>query len=200
MVSTTAQRAALAAVLALLLAGCSRFSRSPSEAAVKPDKERKPAPELSLADASGAMVKLADYRGKVVLLNFWATWCGPCEVEIPWFIEFQQKYKDRDFAVLGVSFDDDGWKSVKPYVATHKINYRIVIGSEKISQLYGGIDSLPTTFILDRQGRIAAQHLCLVDKSDYQNEILKLLDDPQRAARDSAGGDLARLLRPAQRP
>src|SRR5438874_1720884 len=81
---------------------------------------------------------------------------GPCEVEIPWFIEFEQKYKDRDFAVLGVSFDDDGWKSVRPYIAAHKINYRIMIGTEKMSQLYGGVDSLPTSFIVDRQGRIAA--------------------------------------------
>jgi peroxiredoxin len=200
MVLTKFQRAAAAAALAFVLAGCSKLSRSPADAAVKSDQDRKPAPGFSLADASGAPVNLADYRGKVVLLNFWATWCGPCQIEIPWFIEFEQKYKDRDFAVLGVSFDDDGWKSVRPYIASHKINYRIMIGTEKMSQLYGGIDSLPTTFILDRQGRIAAQHLGLVDKSDYQNEILKLLDDQKRAARDSAPGSLAGLLRPDQRP
>ena len=201
MVFTNVQRAAAAAaVLAFVLAGCSKLSRSPSDAAVKSDKDRKPAPSFTLADADGKPVNLAEYRGKVVLLNFWATWCGPCEVEIPWFIEFQRKYKDRDFAVLGVSFDDDGWKSVKPYIATHKINYRIVIGSEKMAQLYGGVDSLPTSFILDRQGRIAAQHVGLVDKSDYQNEILKLLDDPRQVAGDSASGSLARLLRPDQRP
>ena len=194
------QWAAAAAGLVFLLAGCSKLSRSSADATVKSDKDRKPAPAFSLTDARGTPVTLAEYRGKVVLLNFWATWCGPCEVEIPWFIEFEQKYKDREFAVLGVSFDDDGWKSVRPYIASHKINYRIMIGTEKMSQLYGGIDSLPTTFILDRQGRIAAQHLGLVDKSDYQNEILKLLDDQKRAARDSAPGSLARLLRPDQRP
>lgn len=202
MVLTMLQRAAAAAALALLLAGCSKLSlsRSSADADVKSDKDRKPAPAFSLTDASGAAVNLADYRGKVVLLNFWATWCGPCQIEIPWFIEFEQKYKDRDFAVLGVSFDDDGWKSVRPYIASHKINYRIMIGTEKMSQLYGGVDSLPTTFILDRQGRIASQHVGLVDKSDYQNEILKLLDDQKRAARDSAPGSLAGLLRPDQRP
>ena len=200
MVSSRFKWAAAAAALAFLLAGCSKLSRSPADAAVKSDQDRKPAPAFSLTDASGAAVNLADYRGKVVLLNFWATWCGPCQIEIPWFIEFEQKYKDRDFAVLGVSFDDDGWKSVRPYIASHKINYRIMIGTEKMSQLYGGVDSLPTTFILDRQGRIAAQHLGLVDKSDYQNEILKLLDDQKRAARDSAPGSLAGLLRPDQRP
>jgi peroxiredoxin len=199
-VSIRFQRAAAAAALVFLLAGCSKLSRSSADADVKSDKDRKPAPAFSLTDARGTPVTLAEYRGKVVLLNFWATWCGPCEVEIPWFIEFEQKYKDRDFAVLGVSFDDDGWKSVRPYIASHKINYRIMIGTEKMSQLYGGVDSLPTTFIVDRQGRIAAQHVGLVDKSDYQNEILKLLDDQKRAARDSAPGSLARLLRPDQRP
>ena len=199
-VLTRFQSAAAAAALALVLAGCSKLSRSPADAAVKSDKDRKPAPAFSLTDARGTPVSLADYRGKVVLLNFWATWCGPCEVEIPWFIEFEQKYKDRDFAVLGVSFDDDGWKSVRPYIAAHKINYRIMIGTEKMSQLYGGVDSLPTTFIVDRQGRIAAQHVGLVDKNDYQNEILKLLDDQKRAARDSAPDSFALLLRPNQRP
>jgi peroxiredoxin len=193
-VSNKFQRAAATAAFALLLAGCSKIARS-----VKSDQDRKPAPAFSLTDARGAPVSLEDYRGKVVLLNFWATWCGPCEVEIPWFIEFEQKYKDRDFAVLGVSFDDDGWKSVRPYIASHKINYRIMIGTEKMSQLYGGVDSLPTTFIVDRQGRIAAQHVGLVDKSDYQNEILKLLDDQKRTARDSAPGSLA-WVRPDQRP
>jgi cytochrome c biogenesis protein CcmG/thiol:disulfide interchange protein DsbE len=192
------KRAASVAAVAVLLACCTRLSNSSEE--LKAEKDRKPAPSFSLTDSGGKPVTLADYRGKVVLLNFWATWCGPCEVEIPWFVEFEQKYKDRDFAVLGVSFDDDGWKSVRPYVASHKINYRVMIGSEKMSQLYGGIDSLPTSFILDRQGRIAAQHVGLVDKNDYRNEILKLLDDQQRAAGDSAPGGLARVLRPDQRP
>ena len=169
------KRAASVLAVAVLLACCTRLS-NPSEE-LKAEKDRKPAPSFSLIDSSGKPVTLADYRGKVVLLNFWATWCGPCEIEIPWFVEFEQKYKDRDFAVLGVSFDDDGWKSVRPFVAAHKINYRVMIGSEKMSQLYGGIDSLPTSFILDRQGRIAAQHVGLIDKGDYRNEILKLLDD-----------------------
>jgi cytochrome c biogenesis protein CcmG/thiol:disulfide interchange protein DsbE len=129
-----------------------------------------------LTDNTGKAVKLSDYRGKVVLLNFWATWCGPCKIEIPWFVDFEKTYKDRDFAVLGVSMDDDGWESVKPYIERSKINYRVMIGTEEISRQYGDIASLPTTFILDRDGRIAAAHIGLVSKSEYQNEILKLLD------------------------
>src|SRR5947208_1985561 len=100
--------------LAVFLAACSRKS------AVRTETERQQAPDFTLKDATGTAVKLSDYRGKVVLLNFWATWCGPCKIEIPWFIDFQQQYKDRDFAVLGISMDDDGWQSVKPYVAEHK--------------------------------------------------------------------------------
>jgi peroxiredoxin len=161
--------------LMLCVDGCgSRLN----EARVRKEQDRKGAPDFTLKDASGAAVKLSDYRGKVVLLNFWATWCGPCKVEIPWFIDFEKQYKDRDFAVLGVSMDDDGWKSVKPYVADKKINYRVVIGSDEVTTLYGGVDSLPTTFIIDRDGRVASVHIGLVSKLTYQDEITKLLESP----------------------
>jgi peroxiredoxin len=188
--------AAVSIALALI-AGCSKTS--------KLDAGRKQAPNFSLKDAAGNTVNLADYRGKVVLVNFWATWCGPCEVEIPWFIEFEQKYKDQGFAVLGVSMDDDGWKSVQPYVAKHKINYRVMIGSEVVSQQFGDIASLPTSFVLDRQGRIAANHVGLVEKKEYQDEIVKLLQDIKTAAMVHPGaGELAGLtgtgVRAGQRP
>ncbi len=192
-------RLAFAAMLALLIASCSRPSPK-----ISGSSDRKVAPAFTLRDSSGAQVTLADYKGKVVLLNFWATWCGPCQVEIPWFVEFEQKYKDRNFAVLGVSFDDDGWISVRPYMAAHKINYRIMIGSDQLSQVYGGVDSLPTSFIIDRSGRIAATHVGLVDKRDYQDEILKLLDDPKagldRREDDATAPRIALVLRPGQRP
>jgi len=195
--------AAASAALALLLASCSRPSSLPSE--LKSEGQRKPAPNFSLKDADGNAVNLTDYRGKVVLVNFWATWCGPCEAEIPWFIEFEKKYKDKGFAVLGVSMDDDGWKSVRPYVASHKINYRVMIGSEVVSQQFGEIESLPTSFVLDREGRIASNHIGLVDKVDYQNEIVKLLEDPKTVAVPGTGtGVFAGLtgagVRTGQRP
>jgi peroxiredoxin len=172
-------------------------SAADPDAGLKPAGKRKPAPTFALKDAGGASVNLVDYKGKVVLVNFWATWCGPCKVEIPWFIEFQEKYKDRDFAVLGVSMDDDGWKSVKPYLAEHKINYPVVIGTQLISDQYGSIDSLPTSFMLDRQGRIAAIHIGLAEKSEYQDEITKLLADAKASVERSSGALLAAV--PASR-
>ncbi len=163
---------AIAILSSLAFTGCSNTTH----ASVKDQSKRKLAPDFALKDATGKTVKLSDLRGDVVLLNFWATWCGPCQIEIPWFIDFQKEYKDRKFAVLGVSMDDDGWTSVKPYIEQRKINYRIVVGTEDTSTLYGGVEALPTTFLIDRSGRIAAAHTGLISKSEYKDEIVKLLD------------------------
>lgn len=133
------------------------------------------APDFVLTDANGRPVRLSDFRGKVVLLNFWATWCPPCRVEIPWFVEFQETYGERDFVVLGVSLDVDGWNSVKPFMVAERVNYRMMIGNAKIVELYGGVESLPLTFLIDKSGRIAASHSGLVSKSDYRAGIEALL-------------------------
>ena len=161
--------------LALAMAACSS-QKSPSKGGMKPDNARQKAPDFTLRDAEGRAVKLSDYRGKVVLLNFWATWCGPCRIEIPWFIQFEKEFKDRGFAVLGVSMDDDGWNAVKPYIERMRLNYRVVMGDSLVSDLYGGVDSLPTTFMIDRQGRVARIHIGLVGRSEYQDDINALLD------------------------
>jgi thiol-disulfide isomerase/thioredoxin len=168
-----------------LFTGCKAETAKRKE--VKPDGSRKAAPEFALKDVNGKTVNLSEYKGKVVLLNFWATWCGPCKIEIPWFIDFEQKYKDRGFAVLGVAMDDEGREIVKPYIEKSKINYRIVLGDDSVATMYGGIDSLPTTFVLDKDGKIASTHVGLVSKSDYENEIQQLLSNAQRtdAGRDS---------------
>jgi peroxiredoxin len=163
-----------AIVVSLSITGCNK-SETPVKAAVKPEKDRKNAPEFTLKDANGANVNLSDYRGKVVLLNFWATWCGPCKIEIPWFIDLEQRYKDQGFAVVGVSMDEDGWEVVKPYIENRKVNYRVLLGNDIVGNLYGGIESLPTTYMIDRDGRIASIHIGLVSKKDYENEIIQLL-------------------------
>jgi peroxiredoxin len=184
-----------AAALAILFFSCLEFSCSsspkapaaavssaPAASESPADKTGSVAANFTLKDAAGKDIKLADYKGKVVLLNFWATWCGPCKVEIPWFMEFNKTYGDRGFAVVGVSMDDDGWKSVKPYVAEKKLDYAVVIGNDDLGKLYGGVDSLPTTFIIDRSGKIAYVHMGLEGKDTYQKEILALLDRPVTVA------------------
>jgi peroxiredoxin len=177
----------------LLLGGCSRLvdPEQTHAASVKQDKDRKAAPDFALKDANGATVRLSDYKGKVILLDFWATWCGPCKIEIPWFMEFEQQFKNRGFAVLGVSMDEGGWETVKPYIEERRINYRILMGTDEVGQAYGGVDSLPTTLLIDRSGRIAAVHIGLEEgKKDFRDEIDHLLQsDAPSDVRSAAGGD-----------
>lgn len=180
----------------LFLTGCNgERERAKSKASLKSDSTRKPAPEFALKDIDGRTVNLSDYKGKVILLNFWATWCGPCKIEIPWFIDFEQKYKDRGFAVIGVAMDDEGWEVVKPYLAQSKINYRVIMGNDSVASLYGNVESLPTTFILDQEGKIASTHIGLVSKSDYENEIVQLLNGVSQ--RSDAGRNIVAARRAA---
>ncbi len=163
---------------ALTIAGCSAGEPvAVAESSLKPVDDRNVAPDFELRDASGQVVRLSDYRGKVVLLNFWATWCGPCKLEIPWFIEFEKKNSDRGFAVLGVSMDEDGWDAVKPYLEQARVNYRVLMGTDEAAMLYGGVQSLPTSFLIDHDGKIARVHIGLVSKADYENDIEALLNE-----------------------
>jgi peroxiredoxin len=169
------------AALALCgLMACLACSHSPTVHAqsVKDSKDRKAAPDFELKDSAGKIVKLSDFRGKTVMVDFWATWCGPCKIEIPWFMDFERKYKDQGFVVLGVAMDDEGWQVVKPFVEEMKMNYRVVLGNDRTSDMYGGIEALPTTVLIDREGRIASMHVGLAGKKDFQDAIEKLLETP----------------------
>ncbi len=179
-------------VAALALAACSRMGTGSN---VRGAMERKTAPNFSLKDADGRTVQLSDYRGKVVLLNFWATWCGPCKIEIPWFIEFEREHKGEGFAVIGVAMDDEGWEAVKPYIQDAGVNYRILLGADSVAQLYGGIDSLPTTFIIDREGRVAAVHIGLVGKDTYEKDLREVLKNSPGVAGLGGAVEPARVAR-----
>lgn len=181
------------AALFLLLNACSAGS-DPAKSSLKPEAERRPAPDFALRDSQGKIVRLSDYKGKVVLLNFWATWCGPCKLEIPWFVEFERQHKDQGFAVLGISMDEDGWDAVRPFVSRIGINYRVLMGDDAVAQSYGGVDSLPTTFFLDREGRIASVHIGLVSRSSYERDLKELLQTSSGSTADRARADAPALL------
>jgi peroxiredoxin len=171
-------RASLAAVSALLLAclltGCSS-TISKQAIAVKDNKHRQSAPDFTLKDADGRTVHLSDYRGKVVLLNFWATSCGPCRMEIPWLTNLERRKKDRGFEVLGVALNEDGWDDVKPFLARMKVNYRVLMGDDRTSEAYGGIEAIPTTLLIDKQGKIASIHIGLASPKEFEDGIDDLL-------------------------
>ncbi|MGA2412829.1 MAG: TlpA disulfide reductase family protein [Candidatus Sulfotelmatobacter sp.] len=110
----------------------------------------------------------------MVLLNFWATWCDSCKQEIPWFMQFESKYKESGLTVLGVSMDDDGWKAVRPFLQEKKLNYPVVIGSESLGKLYG-LNAMPRTVLIDREGKIALAYEGVVNREGCEKEIQALL-------------------------
>jgi thiol-disulfide isomerase/thioredoxin len=135
----------------------------------------KLAPGWELQGLDGKAVHSTDFKGKVVILDFWATWCPPCRAEIPGLIELQKKYAAQGLAVVGVSVDEAGLKTVKAFSDKNGINYPVVLTDNKIVDAYGGIDGLPTTFIIDRNGHIVKQHLGFTAQAEFEEEITPLL-------------------------
>lgn len=133
------------------------------------------APNWHLQNLEGKPVKLSDFRGKVVLLNFWATWCPPCREEIPDLISLQKQYGPRGLVVVGVAMDEGGAAVVQPFVKKMGINYPVVAGDQKTADAYGGIEGIPTTFVIDRSGKVVAGHEGGADRATFEADIKPLL-------------------------
>jgi cytochrome c biogenesis protein CcmG/thiol:disulfide interchange protein DsbE len=141
-------------------------------------------PQVTFKDLQGADVSLSSLKGKVVLVNFWATWCEPCLEEIPWMIDFQQKYASRGFTVLGVAMDDEGKSAVEPFVQKHRfdvggqsmgMNYPIVLGNDDIGQKFGGLIGLPTSVLISRDGKIVKRFIGMPGRDLVSSEVEGLL-------------------------
>lgn len=132
------------------------------------------APDFLLKGLNGETIRLADYRGKVLMIDFWATDCGPCREEIPGFVELQDRYRDQGFVIVGVSLDS-GPEPVRDFYKEFKMNYAVGLDAEDLDQRFGGIIGIPTTFLIGRDGRIYAKHVGTTDPSVFEREIKSLL-------------------------
>lgn len=164
-----------------VMASCSGKDENKSaQAAPQPVKapvsKKAVAPDFALKDYDGNVVKLSDYKGKVVLLDFWATWCGPCKMEIPGFIKLQQKYRDKGLTIIGISLDQPGWQVVKPFMDEYGINYPIVLGDRNVVMAYGGITGIPTTFVINQQGEVVDKVVGYRPDSYFENVIKQLIN------------------------
>jgi peroxiredoxin len=172
-----------AALSCAAFAGCAEAATI--RAVLKSPGARTEAPAFRLADASGKTEQLADYRGKVVLLNFWATDCGGCRLEIPWLVDIDQAFKNRSVAVIGISMDisyedlknsAEAWEKVKPFAASHRIAYPILMGENEALKRYD-IQALPVSYLIDTHSRVAATYAGLIDKDDVKANINALLTE-----------------------
>jgi len=139
------------------------------------DVAGKPAPDFTLESLEGKNVQLSSYKGQAVLLNFWATWCGPCKIEMPWFVELQKEYGPQGLQIVGVAMDDASKDEITKFVKEMGVNYTILLGKEAVGQDYGGVNVLPTTFFIDRDGKIVAREFGLQSRSLFVDNIKKAL-------------------------
>lgn len=183
-------RMATVVVMALPLSGfgVATVATKGVTAKIQPVQQRKLAPDFALKDAADRTVRLSDHRGRVVLLDFWATKCGGCVEEIPWFIEIANTFAAKGLATVGVSEDiayenlkgaDEAWTLVKPFIRDHKVPYPVLMGDRQVTTSYD-IKALPLTYLIDRGGRVSALYMGLVDRADIEANIRALLAERSR--------------------
>jgi thiol-disulfide isomerase/thioredoxin len=133
------------------------------------------APNFRFKSSTGKTIELAKLRGKVVVINFWATWCGPCRAEIPGFLEVYKSYKSKGLEIIGISLDETGWDVVKPFLEKYKITYPVVVADGKVVHDYGGINAIPTTFVINRDGNVVSGHRGLLPKAQLEKILREVL-------------------------
>ena len=148
------------------------------------------APDFTLESLDGKRVSLSDMRGKAVLLNFWATWCGPCKIETPWLVELQNQYGPQGLQVIGVAMDDSGKDDIAKFAKEMGMNYPVLLGKESVGEAYGGVPALPESFFIGRDGKIVGKIMGLESRSEIEDSIKKALNTP--------AGTQATTLAPAE--
>ncbi len=167
----------VAMVVAVMLVFGFKLARRPSPGAMVGNAQMKSgiAPDFSLQSLDGKTVRLSDFRGKPVVLNFWATWCGPCKIEMPWFVDLQRQYGPAGLQFLGVAMDDASTKDIAEFAESMKVNYPILIGKESVGDAYGGVQFLPETFYIDREGKVVDKAFGLKGRAEIEDAIKKIL-------------------------
>lgn len=145
-----------------------------------------PAPDFTLESLDGKNMRLSDFRGKAVLLNFWATWCGPCKIEMPWFVELQQKYGTDGLQIVGVAMDDSSKEDIAKFAKEMGVNYPVLLGKEAVGDEYGGVPALPESFFIGRDGKIVDRIIGLKGKGEIEDSIKKALNTQPASAQASA--------------
>ncbi len=170
----------VAAIIAVMLfAGIRSARKNRAGGSVSGQLRGQVAPDFELQSLEGKNVKLSDFRGKAVLLNFWATWCGPCKIEMPWFVELQKEYGPQGFQIVGVAMDDASTEDIAKFARQMRVNYPILLGKEAVGESYGGVGVLPTTFFIDRDGKLVAREFGLQSRSVFVDHIKEALTQGQ---------------------
>ncbi len=163
-------------VVAFLLYAGLHWTRKPGGSSASSTTKSKAAPDFSLESLDGKSTRLSDFRGKAVLLNFWATWCTPCKIEMPWFVELQKQYGPQGLQVIGVAMDNASKEDIAKFARDMGVNYPILIGKEEVGDEYGGVPALPESYFIGRDGKVVDKILGLRGKAEIEDSIKKALD------------------------
>jgi thiol-disulfide isomerase/thioredoxin len=166
----------VAFVVSLMLYFGYHKARRPGMGSVPHLTQASVAPDFTLQSLDGKSMRLSDLRGKAVLLNFWATWCGPCKVEMPWFVELQKQYGAQGLQIVGVAMDDASKEDIAKFAKDMGVNYPILIGKESVGDEYGGVVALPETFFIGRDGKVVDKIIGLKGKAEIEDTIKKALE------------------------